>query len=118
MPTLDRAPSAPWRTESMKLLIKHIRPAEYDRAILLWTQPHAVAFVVRPLAQVVRRRMLEDQGELMTVQAAADRLAVSRWMIYRLIWDRQVKSVQIGRCRRIVRKSLDDYIAGLIDGAA
>lgn len=61
--------------------------------------------------------MLEDQGELMTVQAAADRLAVSRWMIYRLIWDQQVKSVQIGRCRRIVRKSLDNYVAGLIDGA-
>jgi excisionase family DNA binding protein len=62
--------------------------------------------------------MLEDQGELMTVQAAADRLAVSRWMIYRLIWDQKVKSVQIGRCRRIVRKSLDDYVSGLIDGAA
>lgn len=62
--------------------------------------------------------MLEDQGELMTVQAAADRLAVSRWMIYRLIWEQQVKSVQIGRCRRIVRKSLDDYVTGLIDGAA
>jgi excisionase family DNA binding protein len=62
--------------------------------------------------------MLEYQGELMTVQAAADRLAVSRWMIYRLIWDQQVKSVQIGRCRRIVRKSLDDYVTGLIDGAA
>jgi hypothetical protein len=28
----------------------------------------------------MRRMMLEDQGELMTVQAAADRLAVSRWM--------------------------------------
>jgi len=39
-------------------------------------------------------------------------------MTYRLMWDQQVKSVQIGRCRRIVRKSLDDYIAGLIDGAA
>jgi excisionase family DNA binding protein len=62
--------------------------------------------------------MLEDQGELMTVQAAADRLAVSRWMIYRLIWDQKVKSVQIGRCRRIIRKSFDDYVAGLIDGAA
>jgi excisionase family DNA binding protein len=62
--------------------------------------------------------MLEDQGELMTVQAAADRLAVSRWMIYRLIWDQKVKSVQIGRCRRIVRTSFDDYIASLIDGAA
>jgi len=62
--------------------------------------------------------MLEDQGELMTVQAAAERLAVSRWMIYRLIWDHKVKSVQIGRCRRIVRKSFDDYVASLIDGAA
>jgi excisionase family DNA binding protein len=62
--------------------------------------------------------MLKDKGELMTVQAAADRLAVSRWMIYRLIWDQKVKSVQIGRCRRIVRTSFDDYIAGLIDGAA
>lgn len=61
---------------------------------------------------------MPDQGELMTVQAAADRLAVSRWMIYRLIWNQQVKSVQIGRCRRIVRKSLDDYIAGLINGVA
>ena len=28
----------------------------------------------------------------------------------------EVKSVQIGRCRRIIRQSLDDYIAGLIDG--
>jgi excisionase family DNA binding protein len=62
--------------------------------------------------------MLEDQGELMTVQAAADRLAVSRWMVYRLIWDQKVKSVQIGRCRRIIRKSFDDYVADLINGAA
>ncbi|MEU0497516.1 excisionase family DNA-binding protein [Mycobacterium sp. NPDC006124] len=61
---------------------------------------------------------MTDQGELITVQAAADRLAVSRWMIYRLIWDQQVKSVQIGRCRRIIRQSLDEYVAGLIDGAA
>jgi excisionase family DNA binding protein len=62
--------------------------------------------------------MNSETGELVTVQAAADRLVVSRWMIYRLIWDNQLKSVQIGRCRRIVRKSLDDYVAGLINGAA
>jgi len=62
--------------------------------------------------------MLADQGELITVQAAANRLAVSRWMVYRLLWDQQIKSVQIGRCRRIVRKSFDEYIAGLIDGVA
>ena len=61
---------------------------------------------------------LTNQRELITVQAAADRLAVSRWMIYRLIWDQRLKSVQIGRCRRIIRQSLDEYVAGLIDGAA
>ena len=60
----------------------------------------------------------ENGRELITVQAAADRLAVSRWMIYQLIWDQEVRSVQIGRCRRIVRQSLDDYLAGLIEGAA
>jgi excisionase family DNA binding protein len=60
----------------------------------------------------------EPGGELITVQAAADRLAVSRWMVYQLIWDQRVKSVQIGRCRRIVRQSLDDYLSGLIEGAA
>ncbi len=62
--------------------------------------------------------VLTDQAELITVQAAASRLAVSRWMIYRLIWDQQLKSVQIGRCRRIIRQSLDEYVAGLIDGVA
>ncbi len=61
---------------------------------------------------------MTEQGELITVQAAADRLAVSRWMIYRLIWEQQLKSVQIGRCRRVIRQSLDDYVAGLIDGVA
>ena len=39
-------------------------------------------------------------------------------MIYRLIWDQRLKSVQIGRCRRIIRQSLDEYVAGLNDGAA
>jgi excisionase family DNA binding protein len=50
----------------------------------------------------------ESGGELITVQAAADWLAVSRWMVYQLIWDHRVKSVQIGRCRRIVRQSFGD----------
>ena len=66
-----------------------------------------------------RDRMDAETGvELITVQVAANRLAVSRWMVYRLIWDQQVKSVQIGRCRQIVRQSFEDYLAGLIEGAA
>lgn len=64
------------------------------------------------------RMHTDTDRELITVQEAADRLAVSRWMIYRLIWDRQIKSVQIGRCRRIVRQSFDDYLSGLIEGIA
>lgn len=55
---------------------------------------------------------------LITVQAAADTLSVSRWTVYRLIWDNVVKSVQIGRSRRIVKESLDAYIRGLIEEAA
>jgi excisionase family DNA binding protein len=75
---------------------------------------------IRPTSSGVRRDRMQTspEGELITVQEAADRLAVSRWMVYRSIWDQQVVSVQIGRCRRIVRQSFDDYLAGLIEGAA
>lgn len=73
---------------------------------------------MRPIRQISEVVRVTDRNELITVQAAADRLAVSRWMIYRLIWEQQVKSVQIGRCRRIIRQSLDDYLANLIDGVA
>lgn len=62
--------------------------------------------------------MTTEENSLITVQDAADRLSVSRWSVYRLIWDGRVTSVQIGRCRRIVRQSLDAYIAGLIEEAA
>jgi hypothetical protein len=34
----------------MKLLINTSWRAEYDRTLLVWNQPHAVAFVVRPPA--------------------------------------------------------------------
>ncbi|HEY2502776.1 MAG TPA: excisionase family DNA-binding protein [Mycobacterium sp.] len=57
-------------------------------------------------------------AELITVQEAADRLAVSRWMIYRLIWENRIASVQIGRCRRIIRHSFENYLAGLIEESA
>jgi excisionase family DNA binding protein len=56
--------------------------------------------------------------QMITVQAAADLLCVSRWSIYRLIWDGHVQSVQVGRSRRIIRQSLDAYVSGLIEDAA
>jgi excisionase family DNA binding protein len=57
-------------------------------------------------------------SDLITVQEAADRLAVSRWMIYQLIWEDRLASVQIGRCRRIIRQSFDDYLTSLIEESA
>lgn len=85
---------------------------------MAWNPAPGARFGDSTTRRVLEVLMVTDEGELITVQAAASRLAVSRWMIYRLIWDQKVKSVQIGRCRRIIRKSFDDYVAGLIDGAA
>ena len=49
-------------------------------------------------------------GSLITVQAAADCMS-GRWTIYQTDLDNQVASVLVGRCRRIVRKSFEDYLA-------
>ena len=59
-----------------------------------------------------------ENARLMTVQDAADLISVSRWTVYRLIWDGHVTSVQIGRSRRVVRASLEAYLAALIEDAA
>jgi excisionase family DNA binding protein len=55
--------------------------------------------------------------DLISPQEAAGRLGVSRWTVYRLIWNDTLQAVQIGRCRRIVRQSLDAYISDLIERA-
>ncbi|MEG8183920.1 helix-turn-helix domain-containing protein [Nocardia terpenica] len=53
----------------------------------------------------------------MTVQEAAEELEVSPWSVYRLLWDGRVQSVKVGRCRRIVRQSFEDYVSDLIEAA-
>ncbi len=55
---------------------------------------------------------------LLTVDEAAEVLAVSRWMVYRLIKERRVVSVLVGRCRRITSSSLAAYMHELIEEAA
>ncbi|GAA3053979.1 excisionase family DNA-binding protein [Actinokineospora globicatena] len=59
-----------------------------------------------------------SNARLITVQQAADLMMVSRWTVYRLIWDGHVRSVQIGRSRRVIRESFDDYLSNLISEAA
>lgn len=57
-------------------------------------------------------------ARLLTVDQVAEVLQISRWTVYRLIWANDLRSVQIGRCRRIPRKALDAYLARLTREAA
>jgi excisionase family DNA binding protein len=54
-----------------------------------------------------------DRSELLTVPEAAQRLRISKWMLYNLIRSRQLRTVKIGS-RRLVRVSaIADYLASL-----
>jgi excisionase family DNA binding protein len=57
-----------------------------------------------------------EESELLTVAETCDLLRVSRWTFYRLIQSGQLRSVTIGRSRRITRRALQRYIAQL-DGS-
>lgn len=52
---------------------------------------------------------------LLTPEEAADRLALSRTTIYELIRTGELRSVKIGRARRIPVAALGEYVAGLFD---
>lgn len=58
------------------------------------------------------------QRVLLTVEEAAEQLGIGRTMVYRLIRDNEIESVQIGRLRRIPMTSVRDYAARLIAGRA
>ncbi|HZU12203.1 MAG TPA: helix-turn-helix domain-containing protein [Chloroflexota bacterium] len=48
---------------------------------------------------------------LLTVNEAAARLAIGRTMLYQLIARQELRTVKIGRARRIPESALDDWIA-------
>ena len=52
-------------------------------------------------------------AELLTLEQAGARLGVSRGTVYQLIGDSRLRSVKVGRSRRIVAKSLGEYVAWL-----
>ncbi len=59
-----------------------------------------------------------DQSELLTVPEAAQRLRVSKWMLYNLIRSRQLRTVKIGSRRLIRVSAIAAYLAELEDEAA
>ncbi|WP_328933511.1 MULTISPECIES: helix-turn-helix domain-containing protein [unclassified Streptomyces] len=56
--------------------------------------------------------------ELLTVVDVMARLKVGRSTVYDLIRTRRLRSVAIGRCRRIPASSLRDFISGQLERAA
>ena len=59
-----------------------------------------------------------DHSELLTVPEAAQRLRISKWMLYNLIRSRKLRTVKIGS-RRLVRVSaITAYLASLEDEVA
>lgn len=52
---------------------------------------------------------------LLSVEEVADALAVGRTAVYSLLRRRELRSVTIGRCRRIAMADLDAFVAALRD---
>lgn len=51
--------------------------------------------------------------ELLTLAQVAERMQVSRWIVYQLIWSGELRSVHLGRCHRIRAKDFEDYLERL-----
>jgi excisionase family DNA binding protein len=47
---------------------------------------------------------------LLTPEEAAERLGISRRQVYRLIGERRIRSVKIGKLRRISEVALRDFV--------
>jgi excisionase family DNA binding protein len=58
----------------------------------------------------------QSQRLLVTVDEAARRLAIGRSHIYAQMQRGRLRSVHIGRSRRILDQDLTDFIAGLLEG--
>ncbi|HEU5328648.1 MAG TPA: excisionase family DNA-binding protein [Thermomicrobiales bacterium] len=51
---------------------------------------------------------------LVTVEEAARRLSIGRTATYMLVLKGELQSVKIGRTRRVVVASIDDYVSKLL----
>lgn len=58
------------------------------------------------------------QPDLLTLTQVAERLQVSHWTVYQLIWNKELHSVHLGRCHRVRVRDIDAYLDSLDpDGA-
>lgn len=59
----------------------------------------------------------EPKQLLITIDEAARRLSIGRSHIYAEMQRGRLRSVQIGRSRRILERDLDEFVGSLLDGA-
>jgi excisionase family DNA binding protein len=52
---------------------------------------------------------------VLTIEEAADRLGIGRTLMYALVKSGEVRSVTIGRLRRIPIQCLNEYVTALLD---
>ncbi|MBP2322675.1 excisionase family DNA binding protein [Kibdelosporangium banguiense] len=60
-----------------------------------------------PLTQPDRDPLRSD---LLTIDEAREKLRISRWSLYRLIQQRQIASIRIGRRRLVPNVAIDKFI--------
>ncbi|PZS33003.1 MAG: transcriptional regulator [Pseudonocardiales bacterium] len=54
---------------------------------------------------------------LLTAEESAELLSIGRSKVYELMAGGVLPSVKVGRCRRIPRKAIDDFVESLSAGA-
>lgn len=55
---------------------------------------------------------------LLTIEETGRRMSLSRGTVQQLVASGQLASLKIGRARRVLASSLEDFIAARIEGAA
>ena len=69
------------------------------------------------LTEPIRTKQIPAEKLLLTPEEAARRLGLSRTHIFRLIATRQLRSIKIGRLRRISPGALDEFVTQSERGA-
>lgn len=59
-----------------------------------------------------------ENAELLTVQEAAQRLRISRWLLYELIRSRRLRTVKIGSRRLVPPDALRECVSTLLEEEA
>jgi excisionase family DNA binding protein len=56
-----------------------------------------------------------DNRVVLTIEEAAKRLGIGRTTMYTLVMTGEIRSVTIGRLRRVPVRCLDEYVTSLLD---